>query len=108
MEYDPVYLLVERQHNDKVGFPAQAGFTKDDSILIKQAIGRLISHNEAVVDWRAVYGVFYGVEGTLLAQEEFNAWRIDRRSHCAAVGGGCRRITAELSYAIRLRLLPHS
>lgn len=73
MEYDPVYLLVERQHNDKVGFPAQAGFTKDDSILIKQAIGRLISHNEAVVDWRAVYGVFYGVEGTLLAQEEFNA-----------------------------------
>ena len=60
------YLLVERQHNDKARFLAQAGFTKDNPMLLEQAIRRLIADNEAVLDRRDVYGVFYRVEGALV------------------------------------------
>jgi hypothetical protein len=60
------YLLVERRHNDKARYLAQAGFTQDNPALLEQAIRDLIAHNEAVIDRLDVYGVFYQVEGTLV------------------------------------------
>lgn len=60
------YLLVKRPHNSKAEFLAKAGFTQDNPLLLEQAIRDLIAYNEAVVDRRDVYGVFYRVEGALV------------------------------------------
>lgn len=58
------YLLLPKRKNDKSGFLAQAGFTRNPEAL-EAALRRLIAENEAHSDRVDEYGVFYRVEGKL-------------------------------------------
>jgi len=60
------YLLVERRHSDKARFLAKAGFTQDNPSVLEQAIRDLIASNEAMIDRRDEYGIFYQVNGALV------------------------------------------
>ena len=59
------YLLKPQRKNDKSGFLAQAGFTQQNPELLEQAIRRLITENEALIDSQNEYGTFYRVVGDL-------------------------------------------
>ena len=59
------YLLLPQRKNDKSGFLAQVGFTQENPELLEQAIRRLITQNEAMVDRQNEYGIFYRVRGDL-------------------------------------------
>lgn len=59
------YLLVPREQDDKSKFPAQAGFTADNSEQLKSAIRQLAAQVEALEDRSNEYGIFYRVEGEL-------------------------------------------
>ena len=60
-----LYLLVPRQKNDKSGYLAQAGFTRENPDVLDAAIRKLIVENDAIPDRHNEYGTFYRVEGEL-------------------------------------------
>ena len=75
------YLLVPREHDDKSGFLAQAGFDLSDPDLLLQAIRRLAAASEAVEDGVNEYGIFYRLDGVLEGRGARGLrWR---RSGCA-------------------------
>ncbi|MFO7537451.1 MAG: hypothetical protein R6X32_05245 [Chloroflexota bacterium] len=59
------YLLVPRQIDDKFGFLAQAGFTRENPSELEAAMRRQISQEEAVSDRVDQYGTYYQVHGHL-------------------------------------------
>ena len=66
------YLLIYKARNDKSKFLAQAGFTQDNSELLRAAIQSLTASVEAIADEANEYGVFYRVEGTLIGANGVN------------------------------------
>lgn len=60
------YLLIHREYDDKSKFLAQAGFTQNNPIYLKQAILNLIKTYDAIQDRQNKYGTFYRVEGNLI------------------------------------------
>jgi len=66
------YLLVQKARNDKSKFLAQAGFTQENSEVLKVAIQRQAVASEAVEDRSNEYGTFYQVEGDLVGANGAN------------------------------------
>jgi hypothetical protein len=60
------YLLINREYDDKSKFLAQAGFTQNNPIYLKQSILTLIKTHDAIQDRQNKYGTFYRVEGNLI------------------------------------------
>jgi hypothetical protein len=60
------YLLSPRPWDDKSKFLAQAGFDRQNSKALEQALRKLINEQEAVEDGVNAYGTFFRVEGSLL------------------------------------------
>lgn len=63
------YLLAFRRKSDKSQFLTQAGFTQENPHALTVAIRRMVAENDAVVDRRDQYGVFYRVQGKLQGPE---------------------------------------
>jgi hypothetical protein len=59
------YLLVERPWDDKSRFLRRAGFSRENSAELRDAIRNLADSVEAVEDGQSEYGTFYRVEGPL-------------------------------------------
>jgi hypothetical protein len=65
-----IYLLAQRQWDDKSGFLRRAGFTLDNWNDLRLAIRGLSNSVEAVDDGRNEYGTFYRIDGSLIGPVE--------------------------------------
>jgi hypothetical protein len=61
-----MYLLAQRQWDDKSGFLRRAGFTLDNWNDLRLAIHELSNSVEAVNDGGNEYGTFYRIDGSLI------------------------------------------
>ncbi len=59
------YLLVKREFDDKSKFLNAAGFTLENSRILRQELKMLIGREKAVEERSDEYGTFYTVSGVL-------------------------------------------
>lgn len=60
------YLLLPLDKDDKSGYLSKAGFTRSNPEVLEQAIRTATALNDALMDRRDRFGVFYKIRGSLI------------------------------------------
>jgi len=76
------YLLAHRLEDDKSGWLARGGFTRDNPDELEAAIRAMLQNHDAVHDRASIYGEFYRVEGDLIGANKqalpaISIWIVD-------------------------------